>query len=210
MPRNKARRSVVPLGCVDHGALLRALVRDAVLVAADDFTSYDVSYPEFLKYFNSCGPLTNHHLIIATNFAYGWMPTILDFASREFEKGVAYLEIAKAGGKLSIAELTTLAKIVNNSTVGASKLLHFASPSAYAILDSRVAKYLRARIESGDRAAEQYLAYNDCMRELSDSREAVEVAGKMSDRVGYDVGQMRALELVMFHAGELAGHIWAT
>jgi|SRR5437867_9938771 len=67
------------------------------------------------------------------------MPTILDFASREFEKGVAYLEIAKAGGKLSIAELTTLAKIVNNSTVGASKLLHFASPSAYAILDSRVA-----------------------------------------------------------------------
>ena len=106
----------MPLGCVDHGALLRALVRDAVLVAADDFTSYDVSYPEFLKYFNSCGPLTNHHLIIATNFAYGWMPTILDFASREFEKGVAYLEIAKAGGKLSIAELTTLAKIVNNST----------------------------------------------------------------------------------------------
>src|SRR5437867_923146 len=57
MPRNKARRSVVPLGCVDHGALLRALVRDTVLVAADDFTSYDVSYPEFLKYFNSCGPL---------------------------------------------------------------------------------------------------------------------------------------------------------
>lgn len=173
------------------------------MVPANDSTSYDVSYPEFLSYFKSCGPLTNHHLIIATNFVYGWMPTILDFVSREFEKGVTYLEKARAGGRLSVDELTALAKIVNNSTVGASKLLHFAAPSDYAIWDSRVAKYLRVRIETGDRGAEQYLAYNDCIRKLAESPEAMETAKKVSKRVRYDVGPMRALELVMFHAGKM-------
>lgn len=201
MTRRRTPRSLVPPGCADQRALLRALVRDKALVPRDDLSSYDVSYPEFLGYFHRCGPLTKHHLIIAANFAYGWMPTILDFHSREFDTGVAHLEKARAGSQLTVSELAALAKIVNKSMVGASKLLHFASPAAYAIWDSRVAKYLGARIDSNDRAAEQYFAYNDCVLCLGKTREAEEIAREMGDRVGYAVAPMRALELVMFHAG---------
>jgi hypothetical protein len=207
VPRNRQPRSFSPIGCADDGALIHALVRDAEIVPADNSTSYDVSYPEFLNYFKKCGPIENHQLIIAANFAYGWMPTILDFVSRDFEKGVAYLERARTGERLSVSELKGLAKIVNNSTVGASKLLHFACPAGYAIWDSNVAKYLGARIEYTDRGAEQYAAYNDCIRRLSESSEAAEIAKAVSTRVGYDVGTMRALELVMFHAGK-AGRLF--
>jgi hypothetical protein len=172
------------------------------MVPVDDSTSYDVSYPEFLEYFKTCGPIGNHQLIIAANFAYGWMPTILDFVSRDFEKGAASLEMARTGGRLSVDDLKGLAKIVNNSTVGASKLLHFAAPATYAIWDSNVAKYLRAPIEGRDRGADQYMAYNNCVRRLSESSEAGEIAKMVSNKVRYDVGRMRALELVMFHEGK--------
>lgn len=182
--------------------LIHSLVRDAVVVPADDSTSYDASYPEFLGYFSSCGPINKHHLIIAANFTYGWMPTILDFVSRDFEKGVTYLEMARSGGRLSVDELKALTKIVNNSAVGASKLLHFAAPAIYAIWDSNVARYLGARIDNGDRGVDQYVAYNDCVRRLSESSEAANIAQMVSNKVLYDVGRMRALELVMFHAGK--------
>ncbi len=187
---------------MDERTLIHSLVRDAAVVPTDDSTSYDVSYPEFLGYFESCGPITNHHLIIAANFAYGWMPTILDFVSRDFERGVAYLEMARAGSRLSVDELKALAKIVNNSAVGVSKLLHFAAPATYAIWDSNVAKYLGARTDSGDRGVDQYVAYNECMRRLSESPEAADLARMISKKVRYDVGRLRALELVMFHAGK--------
>src|SRR5687767_5200052 len=201
MPRRGSLRSALPSGCLDNQVLLGALARDALVVPADAASSYDVSYPEFLEYFNRCGSLTKHHLIIAANFAYGWMPTILDFRSRDFEAGVVLVEKARTGCSLGIPELAALAKIVNRSTVGASKLLHFASPFAYAIWDSRVAKYLGARIECGDLGAEQYLAYNDCIRHLAQTTEATEIARVVSERVGYRVAPMRALELVMYHAG---------
>src|SRR5205814_6826920 len=103
-----------------------------------------------------------------------------------------------------VDEVATLASVVNNSTVGASKLLHFASPTRYAIWDSRVARYLCANRESGRRAAQQYIAYNDCCRYMSDSTEANALTSDVSRVVGYHIHPMRALEVVMFHAG-LAG-----
>jgi hypothetical protein len=202
VPKKGPPRSSTPVGCVDQRTLIYALVRDVAVVPIADSTTYDVSYPEFLGYFESCGPITNHHLIIAANFAYGWMPTILDFVNRDFERGVAYLESARAGNRLSFDELRALANIVNNSAVGVSKLLHFAAPAVYAIWDSNVAKYLGARIDTGDRGIEQYVAYNDCMRALSETSEAWDIVKKMSQKVRYDVSRIRALELVMFHAGK--------
>jgi hypothetical protein len=202
VPKKRPPRSSTPVGCLDQRTLIHALVRDTAAVPIDDSATYDVSYPEFLRYFESCGPITNHHLIVAANFTYGWMPTILDFVSRDFGRGVAYLESARAGSRLSIDELKCLAKIVNNSAVGVSKLLHFAAPAIYAIWDSNVAKYLGARIATGDRGVEQYVAYSDCVRALSKSSEASDIVKTVSQKVRYDVSRIRALELVMFHAGK--------
>lgn len=201
MPRAKPLRSPIPPGCLDHEALLRSLARDCSQVPVDSETSYDVSYPEFLAYFGNCGDLTRHHLIIGANFSYGWMPTILDFRERDFERGVEILRRSSSELSLTVGDIEALSRIVNNSIVGASKLLHFVSPTRYAIWDSRVAKYLDGRIDGGSRGAAQYRAYNDCMREIGQLYDATAIVETVGKRVGYSVTSMRALELVMYHAG---------
>lgn len=192
---------MVPPGCVDQEILLKALVRDCAHVPTPKPGSYEVSYPEFLEYFRAVPSLTKHHLIIAANFSYGWMPTILDFRSDAYDDAVGYLERARQSDDLEPHELFALSRLVNNSMVGASKLLHFASPSNYAIWDSRVAKYLGASPILGVRSGEQYAAYNDCCRSICGRPEASTVADRVGEVIGYRVHPMRAIELVMYHGG---------
>lgn len=45
-----------------------------------------ISYPEFLIYFKDLKIITQHNLTIGINFTYGWMPTIFDFPSDNFEE----------------------------------------------------------------------------------------------------------------------------
>lgn len=201
MPRHKTSRSTVPPGCIDRSALLRSIVRDSVYVPPPRPGSFEVSYPEFLEYFRVAASLGRHHLIIAANFTYGWMPTILDFRSEGFDDAVTYLDRARTSGNLQVDELYAMMCLVNNSMVGASKLLHFVSPAMYAIWDRRVADYLGAALENGKRAAEQYDAYNQCCRSLSASPEMRTVTEHVSSVVGSSLGSIRALELVMLHGG---------
>lgn len=196
--------SATPLGCSDRRALIGSLVRDSERLSSWVSGTYDVSYPEFLEYFRAAGPLTRHHLIISANFVYGWMPTILDFRSGSFVEAVALLEKARAQETLGPDELHELARLVNNSIVGASKLLHFACPSHYAIWDSRVAKYLGTSVQGGRRGVEQFAAYNACCLSLAALPEARAITGRLSSKIGYQLSPLRAIELVMFY-GSLAG-----
>lgn len=204
-------RSQIPPGCLDPAALLKAIVRDRNLVDWQDPAIYDVRYPEFLLFFRSAPKLTRHHLIIGANFVYGWMPTMLDFRSDHFEAGVNYLERARTHHDLGAAEVQDLAGLVNNSFVGASKLLHVVAPEHYSIWDSRVAEYLDATPAYEAAGAEQYVSYNDCCRSLASSPEAVIIATALSAHVGCSLSPLRALELVMFYAsGEGRTYLAAT
>lgn len=60
-----------------------------------EIQSYDISYPEFLKYFNNIKTINKHNLIIGINFTYGWMPTIFDFRSNNFDEAINILNNAK-------------------------------------------------------------------------------------------------------------------
>lgn len=44
-------RSQTPPGCLDAAALMKAIVRDSNRVDLQNLRSYDVSYPEFLLFF---------------------------------------------------------------------------------------------------------------------------------------------------------------
>ena len=55
-----------------------------------DKQTYDVSYPEFLKYFSDIKTITKHNLVIGINFTYGWMPTIFDFRSDNFDEAIVF------------------------------------------------------------------------------------------------------------------------
>lgn len=124
------------------------------------------------------------------------MPTILDFRTDHFEVAVNYLERARMDHHLGVAEVGSLAALINNSMVGASKLLHFAAPEHYAIWDSRVAKYLGATVAGRAAGADQYMCYNDCCRSIASSREATLLAADLSAHLGCSLSGLRALELV--------------
>jgi len=191
-------RSVVPPGCADLPTLVNSLSRDVGCVATQRAVSYDISYPEFLRYFRDAGELTRHHVIIAANFAYGWMPTVLKSISTDLDAATQSLQRARDGQLLRQAEIENLANVINGSSVGASKVLHFAAPSNYAIWDSRVATYLGAMVQRGSAGASQYIAYNESCRAIASRREAENIRSAVGEIIKCDISAIRALELVMY------------
>jgi hypothetical protein len=193
-------RSYAPPGCTNPAALLASITRDKGSVDTQRAVSYDVSYPEFLKYFREAEPLTRHHVIIAANFTYGWMPTILKSLANDLEQVVRSLDRARNGQLLTREEIDDIARSINRSTVGASKVLHFAAPSNYAIWDSRVATYLGTKPQRGDAGLAQYLAYNETCRAMALMPAAELVTQKVRSAVDRNATPLRALELVMYCA----------
>ena len=82
--------------------------------------------------------------------AYSWMPTMLDIYTDGKNSLKEYVPIVQKFSKLKSSkhllknekiikeDLVKLAKLVNNSTVGASKMLHLFFPKYVPIIDSRV------------------------------------------------------------------------
>ena len=197
-----------PPGCLREGALLRAIARDVKRVPPAPSQSLAISYPEFLAFFGGARTLTRHHLVIGASFSYAWMPTILEFRSTSLDLGVEALTRARSAGALMPEDMLCLSEIVNNSIVGASKLLQFAAPEAFAIWDSRVAKYLGTSVFSRERGVAQYLAYNACIRSLAATSNARAIARTVARSTGTATHTLRALELVMYTAG-VAGYTHA-
>ena len=194
------RKSFAPPGCVDPLALAKSIGRDIDSVSTQRAVSYDISYPEFLRYFRESGALTRHNVVIAANFAYGWMPTILKSLANELDDVIDALERARRGELLQPDDIKTLSRAINGSTVGASKVLHFAAPSNYAIWDSRVATYLGTTPERGDTGVAQYCSYNDTCRTVARMPESNAIAERVRSVVKQEATTMRALELVMYCA----------
>ena len=204
----RPKRSALPTGCINRDLLLRSLLRDVSRITIDGAESTSLSYPEFVRYFQDAGTLSKHHLIIGASLAYSWMPTILDFRHSDLDGGVRILEKARAGADLDAVELLLMASIVNNSVVGASKLLHFVAPQRFAVWDSRVATYLGSATEGGAFGVERYVGFNECCRALATMPRAGDVAAAMTSRLGVLMQPMRAIELVMFFGG-LEGYSYA-
>ena len=79
-------------------------------------------------------------------FAYSWMPTIPEWHYelnwRKCEKSLGKLKEGEEGALKEVLEL--IVPSINNSIVGASKVLHFAYPDAAPIIDSNVVSGWRA------------------------------------------------------------------
>lgn len=118
------------------------LQRAACLAKQDPSHTYHKSYRYFVSFFSDKHYLAEADLIIGASFTYGWMPTILNFKSNEFDSAVTIINKAKGPQRISDDELVLLKSLVNNSLVGVSKLLHFVNPHVYAIWDSRVCTLL--------------------------------------------------------------------
>jgi hypothetical protein len=162
-----------------------------------------LSYLEFLKYFSDLKTITRHNLIIGINFTYGWMPTIFDFRSDNFDAALDILNEAKSGNKPTSDNLVLLKGLLNNSLVGTTKLLHFINPDNFAIWDSRVYRYLTNKEPHDNRIGNcntylDYLAFCDY---LTKQKEFKSLQKSIEKQVGYSMTAYRVTELVMYSNG---------
>lgn len=177
-------------------------------------SSYVRSYSAILTYCErSTWALDD--FVCAAHMVYGWMPTALDLYPSEqgFERAVHLLNESRLR-QLDGSEIIELSKVINNSVVGASKLLHFVSPQRYGIWDSRIYAFLTGKNKPAYQvvnSAPKYLTYLRVLEALKDDarfggfhetvnqniRTALGSAWTVKDAVG----ALRALELVMFISG---------
>ncbi len=179
---------------------LERVLRDAYECDYTAEPSVDLSYREFLRYFERLEKITPHEFVIGASFVYSWMPTTLTLRHRgQFENVAAYLEAVRLGNDLDGDSLSLINSVVNNSMVGTSKLLHFINPERYAIHDSRVDTYLygkpsQTRLYSVD----HYMSYTCGCRRAAEDERFKAVHQHVNKSLKYDLTALRALELVMF------------
>jgi len=164
---------------------------------------YVASYPHLLGYFNSKSQIDVRDVVCGAHMVYGWMPTILGLYPDEGLNLVAAADLltkAKAGAMLDVEEIGSLAALVNNSLVGASKLLHFVAPNSYAIWDSKVCSFVHEKRPHNYRvnSVTAYQEYLVLLGNLAKRSEFPHFHTSVVKKVGYQVTAMRALELVMF------------
>jgi hypothetical protein len=176
---------------------------DADKIVSLEDTATHRSYRAFLNFFDSKKRLSEDDVVVGAYFTYGWMPRMLKL--RGDLKGVT--EIAnRVKGKEMIGEeeIKRVSEAINNSIVGASKLLHFICPSKYAIWDSRVYRYLHQeqpyqyRLETPG----EYEKYLETLEELAKDKRFSNMKAKLEKWIGYQVSDKRIAELVMFYTGE--------
>lgn len=166
--------------------------------------AYHATYEEFLRFFRERSTLTQHDLLLAAAFTYGWMPRILQIVPSEADAALKALQSARDGEEPSEAGLLAVARFLAGSVSGASKLLHFTSPERFPIWDSRVARFLGARAKvAGEQAkAEQYLAFARLCAELCRDSRSQALCSRVRAGFGSALSPFRALELVMYLGGE--------
>lgn len=108
------------------------------LTNTDKEQSYLHTYPAMLRHVSKT-TFDQESLLTTALMVYGWMPTIPVLNTKQIDNLPDRLNQLRAVGKeLETSELEQLQKFLNNSVVGASKLLHFIRPDIYPIWDSRV------------------------------------------------------------------------
>ena len=171
-------------------------------ILADD--SYIVSYPHLLSYFAGKTSIGAEDVVCGAHMVYGWMPTILELyakpATLDFLGAAELLSKARDTGTLTDDDLIKLSRLVNNSLVGASKLLHFINPNRFAIWDSKVYSFVFNERPHNYRVNQivKYRDYLETLRELQRDQRFNPFHISMNNKIGYPVSPLRALELVMY------------
>ncbi|MEH6540610.1 hypothetical protein [Halopseudomonas sp.] len=171
--------------------------------------SYIRSYPYLLAWFAERELLTGADVTCAAHMVYGWMPTILELHATDgvgVDDAAALLNTARTEGCLNDHAIAQLAGLVNRSVVGASKLLHFLSPDAFAIWDSRIYRFLHQKAPHQYRVnnVREYQHYLELLRNLQRDARFPAFHAAINEKTGYPVSALRAIEIVMFQNAVLS------
>lgn len=166
--------------------------------------SYILSYPALLAFFANKRRFSTDDVICGAHMVYGWMPTILRLqptpGHMAMTDAALLLTRAKEGQRLTDEEIDALAGLINNSLVGASKLLHFVAPDNYAIWDSRVYAFLHGAVpyHYQIRDVTRYREYLEKLTAYIADDRLQALHQRVNKMLGYEVSPFRALELMMF------------
>jgi len=170
----------------------------------DPADSFLLAYREFVAYFASLAPITEHHLIIGAHFVYGWMPRmiVLHNPKERLSGAIQVLNRVKQGYPATAEELECLRDLIDNSFVATSKLLHFVNSNICPIWDGRVYKFINGKKNNYQtNKLENYRAYLANCQELMQNKEFPQLHESMNQKIGYSVSPYRAIELVMYMNG---------
>jgi hypothetical protein len=196
-------------------AKFKNLIEIAKNISFDKNDSYLISYPKFIEFFKLKNEISEGDLIIGMNFVYGWMPTTLEL--KKEKKGQTLDEMIKKtlgavnsikdkSGKDDIAsDLLIIKTLINNSVIGASKLLHFIYPDRFPIWDRNIYRYFFDDEPYEYRVNDEkvYIQYLQACRENKGTigekvTEAINL--KLKTSFGYEVKSLRAMEMTMFYS----------
>jgi len=143
-------------------------------------------------------------LIGLAHMVYGWMPTIITFDTNIKIDNHIFDKISL--GNLDIDFLTELIRVVNNSIVGVSKLLHFLNNNDYAIWDSRVYYSITGNKPHAYRVnlVHTYIDYMNKINKVLEDLDLELIKQKLMDN-GYctsNVSNTRMIELILFYTGK--------
>ncbi|MDX1749061.1 MAG: hypothetical protein R3271_01925 [Methylophaga sp.] len=179
---------------------------------ADEYSNKSglhISYQSFLRFFRERNKaLSLDEFIIATQFTYGWMPTINVMHGDPQEAYRAFNHLIKDGFDMQGDKTEThqlfenLIPATNNSLVGASKLLHFACPGRYAIWDSQVFRYFYPESTMASNQLNQldrYLQYHALLADLSADPKMKQTLGLFRRQLIQALPKAFQMDLVLTH-----------
>jgi hypothetical protein len=167
-------------------------------------TSYILSYPHILSYFAGRGPLDVTDFVRGAHLVYGWMPKVLKLHTQPpnltLAQAASLLESARTQGTISDEHLSKLVRVINNSLVGTSKLLHFVRPDVFPIWDSNVYGFVFEE-KPHDGRVRDVAKFREFVRRVNAIRSEKRFGdfhASVNFKVGYEVSEPRAVELIMF------------
>lgn len=120
----------------------------------------------------------------------------------EYKSACPSLRRMKADGSFCSSDIGAVARLVNGSIVGASKLLHFIAPAFFPIWDQHVARYCGCRAPF---SPDLYAEYVGWLRDLEISDSAIELTTRLLD-IPPTGQQLRCKEFLLFQAGLARRH----
>ena len=167
-------------------------------------SSYVKSYESIIDFFNDI-QLNENSLIQGAHMVYGWMPTILNITKHDLDTQNVLLSVEKISKEIDEANLIVLIKFMNNSNVGASKLLHFIYPEKYPIWDSKICEIITDKSYTQKvQNTLNYINYCEAIQNLINElpENLKNFKREFEEIFKYKISNVRAAELMLFLTAE--------
>lgn len=192
---------------IDYRALVTGVNALSELEVDARGEGYLNSYPIYLEYFQSAEVKSKSDFSIRAGLVYSWMPRVLVLREGNIDKAVKAMN--QCFDDQSINKVVgTVAKALNGSYIGASKLLHFQFPETFPIYDTRVFKNInglprdKKNVYQQANKAKCYEAYRksvqSVIQHIGFKKEVHDKVNEFMGRYGYCVSAARAVEFVVF------------